>query len=232
MALEPTHVVVAGTGAVYVAPENTPAPVDLDPLASPWEDLGFVNEDGVTFTFSREQEDVNAWQSAEPVRVLVTNEPKTIAFNLLEFDRESVLLAFHGGSFSGSAAPFTYTPPAPGTSDIRALVVDGVDGGTTFRFYFPRVQLNGDVGFQLVRTAAVELTIELAVLAATTTWLILSDLDGFSAASVAGADLSSLTRAQLDERASALGLDPSAYGTKDEEIAAIQEAQQGATLVA
>jgi hypothetical protein len=236
MTLQPTHIVVAGTGDVYVAPENTPAPADLAELADPWAELGYCDEDGVTFTFSREQEDVNAWQSAEPVRVLITSEPKTIAFNLLEFDRDSILLAFRGGAFSGSAAPYTYTPPDSGTLDVRALVIDGVDGGQTFRFYFPRVQLSGDVEFQLVRTDAVTLSIELSVLASPTKWIILSDLPGFGAEgtmlAASSEDLSALTRAQLDEKATALGLNPSDYATKDDEVAAIQEAQTAAPATA
>jgi hypothetical protein len=179
MALEPQHVVVAGTGAVYVAPENTPLPPDLAALAAPWEDVGYIGEDGTQFTFSREQEEINAWQSADPVRVLVTNEPKTIGFELLEFDRASLLLAFRGGSFSGSAAPYTYTPPDAGTTDVRAMVIDGQDGAQTFRFAFPRVQLQGDLEFSLVRTDATRLAMEFAVLASAEKWSLISDLPGF-----------------------------------------------------
>ena len=181
MALEAQNVVVAGSGAVWVAPEDTPAPPDLAPLTTPWEDLGYTNEDGVTFTFSRDQTDLNAWQSSEPVRVLITAEPKTIAFNLLEFDQQSILLAFRGGTFTPGVppAPDIYTPPDPGTSDVRAIAIDGVDGDLQFRFYFPRVQLSGDVGFQLVRTDAVTLSIELSVLAAASKWQIAANLPGF-----------------------------------------------------
>jgi hypothetical protein len=200
MALEPTHVVVAGTGAVYVAPEGTALPADLvTPLPAAWLDVGYVSEDGVQFTFSREQEDINAWQSAEPVRVLVTNEPKTIAFDVLEFDKTTVLLAFRGGSISGSS-PYTYTPPAAGTSDVRAMVIDGKDGATTFRFVFPRVSLSGDVAFQLIRTDAVKPTLEFSVLASTTPWSIISDAAGFGAL---GVELS--THADLDAAAESIG---------------------------
>ena len=177
--LEPTHVVVAGTGAVWVAPEATAIPTALTAPPTPWEDVGYCDEDGVTFTFSREQEDVNAWQSAEPVRVLVTNEPKTIAYNLLEFDQESILLAFRGGSFA-AGPPAVYTPPDSGTSDVRAMLIDGVDGAAKFRFCFPRVSLSGDVEFQLVRTDAVKLTLEFSVLASTEKWSIISDLPGLT----------------------------------------------------
>jgi len=180
-------VVVAGTGAVYVAPEGTALPDDLAALASPWTDVGFVSEDGVQFTFSREQEDVNAWQVSTPVRVLVTNEPISIAYELIQFDRLTVQLAFRGGDFTGSAAPYTYTPPDAGTSDVRALAIDAVDGDYEFRFAFPRVQLSEDVEFSLVRSDAVRLPLTFSVLAAPEKWQIVSDHPGFGAAAAAQA---------------------------------------------
>src|SRR4051794_31267953 len=100
MGQEAQNVVVAGTGAVYVAPDGTALPADLAPPVDPWTDIGYVGEDGVQFTFSREQEDVNAWQVSTPVRILVTNEPIAIAFELEQFDRTTVALAFRGGEFA------------------------------------------------------------------------------------------------------------------------------------
>jgi hypothetical protein len=203
MALEPTHVTVAGTGAVYVAPEGTALPTDLAVPPAAWSDVGFVGEDGVSFTFSRDQEEINAWQSADPVRVLITNEPKTIEFELLEFDRVSLLLAFRGGAFAGAAAPYTYTPPDPGVSDVRAMLIDGKDGALSFRFAFPRVQLQGDLEFALLRTDALRLSMEFGVLASATKWSIISDLPGFAVA--AGMLAAPTTHAELDAAAEAAG---------------------------
>jgi hypothetical protein len=222
MALEPTHVTVAGTGAVYVAPEGTALPSGLAVPTTPWEDVGFVGEDGVSFTFSRDQEEINAWQSADPVRVLITNEPKTIEYELLEFDRTSLLLAFRGGAFSGTA-PYVYTPPDPGVSDVRAMLIDGKDGAQTFRFAFPRVQLQGDLEFALLRTDAVRLTMEFGVLASSTKWQIVSDLPGFS---VAGTMMAGgTTHAELDAAAEAAGHDwSSSQLTVAQKQAELQEA--------
>jgi hypothetical protein len=187
MALEPQHVAVAGTGHVWVAPEGTPIPTNLDELADPWVDVGYISDDGAQFSFSRDQEEITAWQSSEPVRVLITAEPKTITFELLEFDRESVELAFRGGEWS-SSTPAIYTPPDPGASDIRAMAVDGIDGTIgEFRFTFPRVSLSGDVEFSLVRSDAVRLPLEFTVLGSAEKWQLIGDLPGFEPASGASA---------------------------------------------
>lgn len=193
MTLDAANVIVAGTGAVNVAPEGTALPVVLTPLATPWVDVGYVSEDGAQFTFDRTQEEVNAWQSSTPVRVLVTTEPIAIAFELLQFDRETVVLAFRGGTFTGAAAPYTYEPPDAGASDVRALVVDAIDGAYTFRFCFPRVSLSEAVDFALVRSDAVRLPLTFAVLASDEKWSILSDHPSFGAAAAMQASSRSST---------------------------------------
>src|SRR5262245_12356849 len=191
MAQNAQDVVVAGTGAVYVAPDGMALPADLaTPLPSEWIDVGYVSEDGVQFTFSREQEDVNAWQVSTPVRVLVTNEPISIVFELEQFDRVTVALAFRGGTFTGSAAPFTYTPPDAGASDVRAIAIDAIDGDYQFRFAFPRVQLTDDVETSLVRSDAVRLPLTFQVLAADEKWQIVSDHPAFGAAAAMSASAS------------------------------------------
>jgi hypothetical protein len=211
---QPTHVTVAGTGTVWVAPEGTAIPADLADPPDPWLDIGYTSDDGVTITMSRDQEDINAWQSTDPVRVLVTAEPKTVEMELLEFDRESIMLAYRGGTWAGSAAPYTYTPPVPGASDVRAMLIDAVDGGFQFRFVFPRVQIQGDVETTLARTDAVRLPLELAVLASTPSWSIVGDLPGFGATTVMTQGYDDMTVAELQAELEARGLPTS--GTKAE----------------
>jgi hypothetical protein len=197
-----SHVVVAGTGAVYVAPELTPMPSDLvTPLPAAWKDIGYISEDGVTFTFSREQEDVMAWQVSTPVRILVTNEPITVEYELEQIDRDTVMLAFRGGAFAGSTAPFTYTPPAAGASDVRAMVVDAKDGNYTFRFCFSRLQISDDVAMQLLRSDIMRLPLKFNVLAATPKWSVISDHPSFSVAGLLMADEQAAKEAETKSKA-------------------------------
>lgn len=226
---QPAHVTVAGTGTVWVAPEGTAIPVDLTAPPTPWLDTGYTSEDGVTVTMSRDQEEIMAWQAVDPVRVLVTAEPKTVELELLEFDRTSIGLAFRGGSWTGTApGPFTYMPPSAGAQDVRAMIIDGLDGAKKFRLNYPRVQLQGDVEYVLTRTDAVRLPLEFAVLASTPSWSIVGDLPGFD---VAGGQLmESLpsTHAELDALAEQAGVTFPSGATVAQKQAALAEAGAGA----
>jgi hypothetical protein len=62
---------------------------------------------------------------------------------------------------------------------------------------------------------------EFSVLASSTPWQIISDLVGFGTVGMLMTELEGLTRPELDERARSLGLDPSAYSTKQDVIDAI-----------
>lgn len=192
--LEADHVVVAGNGSLYVAPEGTALPVDLAAPASPFSNVGYISDDGVTFTLSRDTEDIMAWQSVDSVRRLVTAEPKELSFALLEFDPASVELAFRGGTVTKTGtAPneiATYTPPDAGTASVVALVLDWNDGDADWRFVASRAEVSGDVEFQLVRTDAIRLPLVLAILAALgggPAWKIISDAPSWSAGAVTAA---------------------------------------------
>ena len=110
--LEASNVVVASFGHIYIAPEGTALPTDVaTALPAAWVDVGYVGEDGVTFSLSRDTEDVMAWQSTEAVRRLITAEPKELSFELLEFDPESVQLAFRGGTTTACGQSRRAWPP-------------------------------------------------------------------------------------------------------------------------
>lgn len=237
MGIDAGSVVVAATGSVSVAPAGTALPTDLAALASPWVDLGYVSEDGVTVNLSRDQEVVNAWQSQEPVRVLVTTEPKTITFELIQFDTKTVELALRGGTFDDASGIVTYTPPGAGTTDERAMVIDAVDGAHTYRFAYKRVQLQGDVEWQLVRSDAVRLPLEFGVLAASPTFVIISDSVEWVATATLGGPAGAgvitvsenLTRDELDAIAQSVvpNYDADSYETKRDVVDAIEAARGG-----
>ncbi len=78
-------------GALFWAPEGTAIPVDAEAaLSSDYINLGFVSEDGITFSVAEDGDDVKAW-GPENVMRSQTGYTKTGTFNLLETSRIGVL---------------------------------------------------------------------------------------------------------------------------------------------
>jgi hypothetical protein len=167
MAQDATEVVVGQNGDVFVAPVGTTLPADVDdPLNAAFsEALGFTSEDGVTATDGKTTENIGAWQSFYPLRVLVTEREFTAAFVLRQWNRDTVSLAFGGGTFTATGQYVKYTPPSPEELDERVLVVDWQDGDELYRLVVPRCIVSENVETQITRTAAADLPITMSVLA-------------------------------------------------------------------
>lgn len=195
MALNATAVRVAGTGKVYVgaalAAGANPVTTDIEKvetaLGATWTELGYVTEDGVNFSFNRETTDLNAWQGSK-LRVLTTGEPKSVEFALMETSTAAMEAAFGGGTVTqvtaatgtlGSAgykpAVMKYLPPAKGVNTERQLVIEFTDGAITYRYYFPRVQQQGEVAFTLTKSGAVTYPTTFGVLDSTPAFEIFSN---------------------------------------------------------
>lgn len=71
-------------GAIYVAPVGTALPTDASTqLNNAFVSLGYVSEDGVTRTITRESENTKAW-GGDTVLSLQTEFTETISFTLIE----------------------------------------------------------------------------------------------------------------------------------------------------
>ena len=173
MAIAADEVRVAGAGHVFVAPEGTAAPVDLAALPADWVDIGYVTTDGVTFTFSRETEDLDAWQG-DKIRVLTTRYPATVGFSLMQTSSDVIVLAMGGGSVTEvSTGVYKYLPSTDNA--VRSFVVEFDDEGKKYRYYVPRSQVEGDVAFTLTRAGAVTYPLTFGLLDNDPKYVILSN---------------------------------------------------------
>lgn len=167
MALDAGDIRVAGNANIYLAPLNTAFPAwDVAP-AAPWVDLGYVTTDGITANYGREITEIYAMQSADPVRIIATRAPKTIAFAMMQQGRDQLILALGGGSYALEAAEidvYRYTPPDPSVIDERAMLVEFVDGTNTYRFEYKRVQNREGVEEKFVREDAATLPVTMQIL--------------------------------------------------------------------
>lgn len=202
MSNDATEIVVGANGRVLVADADTLGsgdfPTDVlvgsgDELdLAVWTEVGFVSENGVTFTDGKTIADIPAWQAFYPVRKIVTEKMTKVEFVMRQWNTDTVRFAFGGGSVSESGGVATYIPPAPGDLDNRAMVVEWVDGEATYRLVLPRGIVTGDVAAQVVRTAASDLPVSFEVSPAglpvdgdlsTQPWYILTDAQQFESGS-------------------------------------------------
>lgn len=133
------EIVVGITGQVYVAPVGTALPTTpTAALNAAFVGLGYNTEDGFSFSSAKQTQDVNGWQSFDPLRTIVTGRTVQTTFALQQWNEETVPLAFGGGSISGSG-PYTYNLPDPEDGlDERSMVIDSIDGSNHTRFVLAR----------------------------------------------------------------------------------------------
>jgi len=150
-----TESFVGGNGQMSVAPIGTALPTTtLGALNAAFVGLGYLTEDGPTFTVGKETTDFPAWQSFDPIRSAVTGREITVAGVLQQWNEDTVPLAFGGGVISGTTPNFKYTPPEPEDGvDERSLVLDINDGDVHVRIVFPRGYATEAVETQFQRGA-------------------------------------------------------------------------------
>lgn len=139
MALNPAETRVAGTGTVYIASYGAPLPTAWNSaLPSSWHDLGYTDEDGVTFTDEPTIDRKGAWQSLLPVRILETGRAAKAAFKLQQFNTQTLTLAAGGGTVTDAGTGRKFTPHTAGQIAEWSFVVDVTDGDLHDRYVIER----------------------------------------------------------------------------------------------
>lgn len=157
MALDPDNVRVGLTGAVYTAPIGTTAPTDSSSsFAAGWEDLGWIDENGVTESYSDNVKEIKGWQGGATVRRVISSSEATLKFTAIE-SNPLVLELYHKGDTVGSNKIEVHAP----TPDERAFAIDVIDGANHLRLYVPRGEVTerGDIVYKSDDAVAYELTV-------------------------------------------------------------------------
>lgn len=164
MAINTDEIRVGANGSVYVAPTGTTLPVEPDDaLDAAFVDLGAITEDGVTLSPSQSIEKIKAWQSSKAVRVLKTEDELSVGFTLMEWNEDTFGLAFGGGTVSATTGTETkWVPPAAGSVDERAFVVEWTDDTITYRLVIPKgiVSETGEIALKKSDASGLEVTVE------------------------------------------------------------------------
>jgi hypothetical protein len=156
MATTAANVRVGVSGAVSFAPTGTALPVTpTATLNAAFEEVGYINEDGLTTSTSTDTNDIKAWQNGDIVRRVQTSHDFTIQFAMLETN-ELVLELYYGNFTHGALG-------APGVATVRgeqgtrgAWVFDVEDGDDLIRIVVPDGQVTEREDVQYVNGDAVQ----------------------------------------------------------------------------
>lgn len=159
MAKTAAEVNVGVDGVVWTAPVGSTAPTTASSsLNTPWADLGFVSEDGVTETIDATTDKIRAWQKAAVVRTVVSEGTVSWKLVLLQTNAATVAL-YHGGTVAGDGSIVLDPTKA---RPYFAFTLDVIDGNQRIRCYAPQAQVSevGDLVYQNGEAIGYEITIE------------------------------------------------------------------------
>lgn len=123
--------------------------------------VGFVSEDGVTESTSRNIEKIKAW-GGNTVRTVQQDYESTFSFSFLQFKNEDVLKAVFGAdNVTGTAGSFAIAKNAK-ILERRSWLFEMEDGDTKIRVFIPNGQITevGDISYNHQNAIMLEVTIE------------------------------------------------------------------------
>jgi hypothetical protein len=135
-------------GAIYVAPVGTALPTDASTaLNNAFVGLGYVSEDGVTRTITRESENISAW-GGDTVLTMQTEFTETFNFTLIETLSVDVKKVIFGDSnVTGELTTGITTKSNSAELEEHSYVIDMIQNGAAVRIVIPHGKVTelGDI---------------------------------------------------------------------------------------
>lgn len=161
MALDAAKVRVAVTGAVYAGPTSATAPTTaVSVIPATYNDLGYLNEDGVTETYDEDVQDIQAWQGGAIVRTLISSSKASLSFTMIESKASTLELYHKGSTMEAISGGYKIDVKLPNALR-KKFILDVLDGSTHLRIYVPDGEVNerGEITYINDETIAYNVTI-------------------------------------------------------------------------
>lgn len=162
---------------VAVAPTS-----EVSALAADFVDVGFTQQEGVSFAVGFEQLAVMSHQADYATRKGITSRTGRIAINLQEWSAQNLAVATGGGTASEvTANHYKYVPPSGNNESVQA-VLELVDGTKIYRFVVPQSSVGEGIEIPLAKTAEsiLPLTLDVEGQDGVPPWYILTNDPAFA----------------------------------------------------
>lgn len=148
-------------GAIYYGAENATVPTSATGALTGFECVGYISEDGVKKSVSRDSTSIKDW-GGETIKTVQTDYEATYQFTMTEALNITALKAFYG---EGNVTEEDGSITIKGTSEelpIRAWVIDAItDEGKAYREVIPNGKISdtGDISFKRDEATGYEITV-------------------------------------------------------------------------
>jgi hypothetical protein len=124
--------------AVWTAPKGTTGPTTLAAPTSPHEELGWLSEDGISFSRSEDRQVFRGHQGGKIVKRRTSSVDDTFKFQCLETTAITLGLLYKGQTPTVATGVATIHVTNQTINDERAWVLDEhLDDGSTIRYVIP-----------------------------------------------------------------------------------------------
>ena len=149
-------------GAVYRAPKGTALPTDASSaLAQAYVDMGYISEDGVTNSLSKETTDIKEW-GGDVVDTVLNSQTDTFSFKFIESLNVDTLKCIYGtNNVTESSGAITVTVNAT-DAPTGVYVIDMIQKGNRMkRIVIPngRITELGDVVYKADEAVGYDVTL-------------------------------------------------------------------------
>lgn len=173
MPLQVDQVIVGAFGNIFVADGGTTLPADYDAAVAAiaaettFVSLGYVDENGISFTSGKTEVDINSWQTQDPIRKIITARTGSFTAALMQINESTLPFALGGGAWTqGTGDEFVYEfPLASDAPQEKVMLIDIEDGTNQVILGFYRAIVTGDVTTSWVRGEAAKLPLTVSLLA-------------------------------------------------------------------
>ena len=158
--------VIGANGGGWVAPTGSTAPASplVQPVA-PWEPLGAISDDGLTYGFDEDSQEFTPWGLTSPFRTQITKSVRTFKCTLWETARvavQSIMYRIDAADLAPDVGGLTsFAETASPTPDRRSWWFLVMDGDTARGFYVPQGEISdrSDVTFKQDEMSGYEITV-------------------------------------------------------------------------
>lgn len=179
--MDNSEFLVGSRAYIYLGLKGAVAPIAIGPADLPedpiWRNVGFTTADSVSFNTEPQFVDIMSAQSDYKTGRIQTSDAAKLSAVMQQWNAANLIASFGGGTVTGTAGSYKFTPPRIGERNELAALLHIVNGADHYLWVCPQVFQGEGVPLELNRSKETGLPLMLDVLGSDIldAWYLLSN---------------------------------------------------------